>query len=264
MDVGMPTLLETPTLAEAARQCAALGLAFVEVNFSFPQWRPERLTAGQLRALQAQTGVYFTFHLDENTDPANFDPGVAQAYTRTAVRAVTLAREVGVPLVNLHLPRGSYITLPAQKVFLYERHEAHYRQAMEDFGRQCLAAAGGAVRLCIENTAGWRPHERRMAQTLLQMGFGLTLDVGHAHTAAGQDDDFYQAHPEQLAHMHLHDATARACHLALGDGELDMPALAALAQRAHCRVVLEVKDGEALARSVKGWQRVCEETDSLA
>ena len=36
--------------------------------------------------------------------------------------------------------------------------------------------------------------------------WGLTLDVGHMHSAGYVDDDVYIVHSGKLRHMHLHDA----------------------------------------------------------
>ena len=48
-DYGMPFLLETPTIADAAALCAELGLSFVELNLNFPECQAERLDVQQLR-----------------------------------------------------------------------------------------------------------------------------------------------------------------------------------------------------------------------
>ncbi len=50
--------------------------------------------------------------------------------------------------------------------------------------------------------------------------------------------------------MHAHDAFAKANHLALCDGEIDLRARLALARAQGCRVVPETKTADALRLSV--------------
>ena len=65
---------------------------------------------------------------------------------------------------------------------------------------------------------------------------------------------FFLAHEDRLLHFHIHDGTETPPrnHLALGDGDIDLPARLALARRRGARCVLETKTVEALKRSV-GW-----------
>lgn len=229
MDIGMPTLLETESLADCVALCRELDLQFIELNGNLPPYLPARLDAAALRAVTEAGGPYFTLHADGFLNPLDFDPEIAAAYRRSLLRSLRLAKAIGAPVVNLHLPRGDCITLPDRRVFLYARYGAEYRQALRDTRALCEdEIAGGALRVCIENTEGWQPHEQEAVALLLESPcFALTMDTGH-----------------------LHDALGRRNHLALGDGEIDLPARAALAQGCGCRVVLETKTVAALRRSV--------------
>ena len=80
----MPTLLELDTIEECAHLAGSLGLSFVEINMNMPQYQIERVDAKALRRLAAG-GPYFTFHLDENFNPSDFNRLVARAYIETAV-----------------------------------------------------------------------------------------------------------------------------------------------------------------------------------
>ena len=252
MDFGMPFLLENSSVEEAARLAAELNLAFVELNMSFPLCQPETLTAGQLRALRDKYGVYFTFHLHEEMDCCGFSGPVRRAWLQVARDSITLAREAGVPAVNLHWPRGVYVTLPQQKDFLFNRYPEAYRQNVLTFRQMCVEASERAVRVCVENTEdAWQPFQQRSIETLLEAPvFGLTLDVGHDKVAGYQDAPFYQTHTSRLCHMHLHDALPRRCHLPLGSGELDIAALVHRARTAGARAVIEIKTVDALRQSV--------------
>ena len=252
MQFGMPFLLENSSIEDAARLGAALKLDFVELNMSFPLCGLDRMDAGMLNALREKYGVYFTFHLHEEMAPCTFSPYVREAWMREARDAIRLARAAKVPTVNLHWLKGIYVTLPDRKDFMYARYEAEYHQNALVFRALCEEASQGDVRVCVENTEEpWQPFQTDCIDLLLQSPvFGLTLDVGHQKVAAYRDDWFYDRHPGRLRHMHLHDATPGHCHLPLGEGELDIPALVAKAQAADARAVIEIKTVKALRDSV--------------
>lgn len=253
VQLGMPFLLENDSAEAAAALCAELGLDFVELNMSFPLCQPEHISAAEQNALKEKYGIYFTFHLHEEMDPCTFCAPVRKAWLEVARQSIVLAREIGAPTVNLHWLRGVYVTLPHSRDFLYHRYAAEYRQNVLEFRALCEEASRGQVRVCIENTeeGGWEPFRQEAIETLLSSPvFGLTLDVGHDALSKYADEPFYQKHAGHLRHMHLHDATARQCHMPLGAGELNIAALLRRADDAGARAVLEIKTVDALRQSV--------------
>ena len=249
---GMPYLLETPEIEDAARLCAELGLSFVELNMNFPACQAQRLDPQLLYHLRREYGIFFTLHLPEEFDPFTFAEPVRRAWMDVLQDALTLAQALYMPIVNMHLPKGVYITLPEEKVYLYQRYAAEYALAAESLCAVCeQALAGSGVRVAIENTSGFAPHERQAIRTLLRSEvFGLTLDIGHSHTAGNCDESFYRELDSKLIHMHGHDAQGSRCHLALGDGDIDLAERFAWAERRCARVVLETKTVAALRTSV--------------
>jgi sugar phosphate isomerase/epimerase len=251
IEFGMPTLLELKNIEECAALAGALGLSFVEINMNMPQYQIERLDAKALRRLAAG-GLYFTFHLDENFNPSDFNRLVARAYIETAVATVRLAREIGAPVVNLHLAEGIYFSLPGRKAYLFDVYRDQYLKGLTDFRNACREVAGDEVTLSVENTSGFLPFMREGLELLLDCPcFSLTLDVGHGHAASGADEAFFLEHRERLSHIHLHDAVGESCHLALGRGEIDLPEKLSLAAARGCRCVVETKTADALRASVE-------------
>ncbi len=252
MDFGMPFLMELDTVEDAARLCDELGLAFVELNANFPPCRTERLDAATLRVMKERYGIGFTLHVEEECDPFTFNPDVRRAWQDTLRASLRMSREAEMPIVNMHFPRGVYITLPTEKVFLYKRYREEFLASVRDL--IVLAEEelnGSGVRLCIENTSGWQPHQREAIDLMLTSPvFGLTLDIGHSHGVSGADEDFFLARRSRLWHMHGHDARGKRCHLALGDGEIDLGDRFRLAKSCDARVVLETKTVAALTASV--------------
>lgn len=251
-DFGMPFLVETPDVRTCAALCAKLGLDFVEINMSFPQCGVTVLDAGTLRALQEEFQIYFTFHIDETLDVCAFNPYAREAYRRTMREALELAVKVGVPTINMHLERGVYVTLPTGKVYLYNVHRDRFFENIRSFRSMCEEVIGASpVRICVENTQGFMPHEREAVELLLQSPvFGLTLDIGHCHAANNMDIDFYDRHADRLFHMHAHDTKGKQDHMAFGDGEIDLSERLNRARGNKARVVLETKTVAALQKSI--------------
>ena len=98
MQFGMPTLIENHTLEENAALCEALGLRFIELNMNFPEYQVDRLEqTDELVRIAEQHHLYYTVHLDENLNIADFNPLVTQAYLET-VRRTILAAKALLPL----------------------------------------------------------------------------------------------------------------------------------------------------------------------
>ena len=254
MKLGMPALLEHGTLAEDAALCRELGLDFIELNLNVPQYQPGRWDAAGIRRVGEEYGVAFTIHLDENLNLFEFNPLVADAWQKTLLDNIALAKAIGAKVLNMHLNRGVVFTLPEKKVFVFEKFLPEYLEGLKKVRELCQQAIGDSgIRICIENTAGWLPWQVEALDVLLQSPvFGLTLDVGHDHCTGGGDLEVILSRNEKLRHLHLHDAIRPGRdHLALGTGELDLPARLRLAAQQHCTVVIEVKTANALRRSVE-------------
>ena len=109
-------------IEDCAALCSKLGLQFVELNMNLPQYQTVSLDTNRLEAVAKRYGIYFTIHLDENLNVSDFNPFVAQAYTRTVLETIRIARRLNIPVLNMHLSEGVYFTLPDRKIFLYEQY----------------------------------------------------------------------------------------------------------------------------------------------
>ncbi len=254
MDWGMPTLIEAPGPEESARLCRELGFSFVELNMNLPEY--QQLDVPLLRSVMERYGVYFTIHLDENMDICDFNPRVAEAYMQTIIDTIHSARELGIPVLNMHLSNGVYFTLPDEKVYLYAANPEHFFGRIREAVARCEEAAGGEVAICIENTGVYAlPFIREAVELFLQSPlFNLTYDIGHDHSSGGVDRPLILLHQDRLKHFHIHDALGRKNHMKLGTGELDLAWYIALAEQNSCRAVLEVKTAQALRESAE-WLR---------
>lgn len=252
MDFGMPYLLEMQSIEECCALAHQLGLSFVELNANFPACSIECLDPASLISLAGKYSLYFTLHVEEECDPFAFNHAVRAAWMKTLRHALALAAAMEMPIVNIHFPKGVYITLPDRKVFLYEKYSDEFRDALTAFRSMCEEVLqGAATRIAVENTSGWMSHEQRAIEFLLESPvFGLTLDIGHSHGVDNADEPFFRKHDGRLIHMHGHDALGRKNHLALGDGEIDLRERFSWAKKNEARIVLETKTIEALRTSV--------------
>ncbi len=270
MQFGMPTLIENRTLADNIRLCRRLRLRFIELNMNFPEYQIDKLeqTDPFYRAAN-EAGIYYTIHLDENLNIADFNRLVSNAYLETVKRTVEVAKrwiplrdQYGIksqPLViNMHMHHGIYITLPNQKVQMYDRDFETYMDSFVQFRALCEEWIGDYdIVISIENTDGFRGYEKKALEYLLESPkFGLTWDIGHSKAADELDAPFLMEHSDKLRHFHIHDGIAKSGerpgrnHLALGDGEIDLQERLSLANAKNARCVLETKTVEALERSV--------------
>lgn len=251
MRFGMPTLIETKDLEECVALCKHLKLNFIELNMNMPQYQLDQINVKKLNEIRNREDIFFTIHLDENLNVADFNPLVAKAYLDTVKFTIQLAKEIGAPILNMHMSEGVYFTLPENKVYLFKQYNESYMSNLSEFRNMCEKEIGHAnIRICIENTDGYKDFIQAGIEYLLESSvFALTYDVGHDHCIGYKDEAFIKKHKKRLVHMHLHDALEKKNHLPLGDGDVNVREKLVLAKECDCNVVLETKTIQGLERS---------------
>ncbi|MBR4759785.1 MAG: sugar phosphate isomerase/epimerase [Lachnospiraceae bacterium] len=267
MQFGMPTLIENRTLQDNVDLCKDLGLKFIELNMNFPEYQVDQLEqTDELISMAEKAGIYYTLHLDENLNVADFNYLVTDAYLETVRRSVEVMKKL-LPLrdaygdstqpltLNMHMHHGIYITLPDRKVQMYDRDFDTYMASFAKFRSLCEEWIGGSdLMIAVENTDGFREYEKKAIDYLLESPvFGLTWDIGHSKATGEKDVPFITDHQEHLIHFHIHDGSEipPKNHLALGDGEIDLKSRLDLAKKRNARCVLETKTIAALKTSVE-------------
>ena len=262
MQFGMPTLIESKTIEETAALCRELGLAFIEFNMDLPDYQIDRLTSARLAQTAEKYGIYYTIHLEDTAYPWNFNKRIAEGYTETVLQTIEVAKQLFVPVLNMHFHQGEYFTLPDRKAYLFEEYREEYLQKLTAFRDACTAAINGAdIKICVENTRSFKLDfvAEGIAILLKSPIFALTFDTGHNAGNNFLQQPLIEHHIDRLSHMHLHDySKTRSAHLPLGEGELDLMKYLDLSKANDCRVVLEVKTADGLRRSVnwlktRGW-----------
>ena len=169
MQIGMPTLIENSTLEDNICLCKKLNLQFLELNMNFPEYQLHMLErTDEFYKIADKAMLYYTIHLDENLNIADFNQLVANAYLETVKRTIEVAKRM-IPLrdkygeksqplvVNMHMHHGIYITLPDRKVQMYDRDFDVYFDSFIKFRTLCEEWIGDYdIVVSIENTDGFR------------------------------------------------------------------------------------------------------------
>lgn len=253
IDFGMPTLIETNTIEECVKLCKELRLNFIELNMNLPQYQIETINIQQLKSICKNENIYFTIHLDENLNVCDFNNKISKAYLETVLSTIDMAKQLEIPVLNMHMPNGVYFTLPTGKVFLFNRYKDIYLEKLNQFRDLCKNAIGDSnIKICVENCSGFKEFTMEGIELLLESDvFALTLDIGHSHVVNGIDEPFINKNIGRLYHMHAHDAMNRQNHLPIGSGEINISERLLLAREHGCRVVLETKTIAGLKESVE-------------
>ena len=254
MDFGMPTLVELNTIEENAELCNKLGLQFVELNMNLPICQIEALSnVDYLENIMNKYNVYFTIHLDENINVADFNSLLANAHIQTTLKTIELAKKLNIKSLTMHMNKGVYFSLPNGKFYLFNKYSEYYFSQLAKFKKLCEEAIGDYdIKINIENTSGWSDIAKQGVELLLQSKvFGLTYDIGHSHSHKHVDEEIIFKHISKLHHCHFHDAIGKENHLPLFTGEIDLKERYYLMDKYKCRCVVEVKDIPALTQSIE-------------
>lgn len=251
-DFGMPTLMEFDTLEKNVRFCYYNKLKFVEVNMNMPEFQVEALDREHMLHLMEKYGVYFTFHMADNIDIANFQEEIRTVNVDLVKRTLEFAESINSPLVNMHMQKGVYFTMPDEKIYIYQKCLDRYQSYVDAFKvEMAKVLKDKTVNLAVENTGDFN-HEfiRTGTKKLIdQDNIVMTYDIGHDYSF-GNDRDFIIDHLDKIRHMHIHDAIGVDHHLALGEGEMKLERYIGFAKNYDIRCVIEAKTIEALSYSI--------------
>ena len=282
LQFGMPTLIELNSIRENVELCKELGLHFVELNMNMPYCTilgcSEKNNSeveniiNELNNLRNEFGIYFTIHIDENFNFADFNSYVKDAYYQTMKSVIENAKKINCSILNMHINHGIYFTLPAEKVFLFKKYNQNYMSDVLEFSLMCKNEIENNFesenkilpKIVIENTDGWKDFEKVAINKFLEnSNFGLTLDIGHSESIGNVDEEFILENKNKLFHFHIHDGTLPdektksygKNHLTLGTGKINLEERLNLAKECNGRCVIETKTVDSLRKSVE-WLKV--------
>ena len=147
MQFGMPTLIENKTLEENIALCKELGLNFIELNMNFPEYQTDRLEdTAKLIALAEEADIYYTIHLDENLNIADF---IRYLVYHVHILLITKLNNNGVASKIKVFPHKIIIWIP-------DNLQLHYFAIWQFFAPQCLMIPFQGLAVPIRIAALWR------------------------------------------------------------------------------------------------------------
>ena len=226
MRFGMPTLVECKDIFDCVRLAARLKLSFVEINMSFPQYQAHNLNADDLVILSNESGVGYTIHADEQLNPFDFNPSVSSCYFGVMKDTIEFAKRIGAGVINMHLLKGVYVTLPGEVILLSDVYREEYMTRIREFIEMCEREIGDSgIIIAIENVDSNPFTSSQIGALELFMEspvFGMTYDVGHDECLAHKDLPVLNKYRDRISHMHLHDSNGKSAHLPLGTALVDV------------------------------------------
>lgn len=252
MEFGMPSLIEYRSVDEHIDFCRKNGLAFLEINLTFPWYQSDRLDVRKLVRLKEESGVGYTLHFHDQLNPFDFSPELRRGSMDNVLFGLDLARNIGAERITMHLIRGTYSSVNGVKVYAYSVCENEYLDHVREF----MDAIDGKLDAsdtvyCIENTNGFMDYQKDAVDLMLQNPhFGLTFDIGHNYKTSFDDEAYIMSHADKLRHFHVHDVSEKSNHIALGSGIINLPEYFEMLRRFDCTAVIEVKESQALLRSL--------------
>ncbi|OOM76443.1 xylose isomerase-like TIM barrel [Clostridium puniceum] len=147
---------------------------------NLPDYQTDKMDISKFKSICENEGIFFTIHLDENINICDFNKEVCNAYIKTILSTIEIAKELKVPILNMHMGNGVYFTLPTEKVYLFKQYKEYYLLKLKSFRTLCEKAVGDSnIKICIENSNGYRDFTMEGIEVLLKSHiFGLTFDIG--------------------------------------------------------------------------------------
>ena len=253
MKFGLPTLVECKDIDECAELAERLGLDFIEINMSFPQYQVAALDIEHLKRLSEERGVFYTIHADEQMNPFDFNADVSRCYFGIMKEYIAFAKELRIPVINMHLLKGVYVTLPGEVILLTDVYRDSYIERVKEFIAMCEEEIGDApLKIAIENVDA-NPFTTSQHEALKYFMnspvFALTLDIGHDTCLDHTDRAVFSKYPDKLVHLHLHDSNGKSAHLPLGTAAVNVGETLSLLKCGDTCLV-EVKTINGLYKSV--------------
>jgi len=242
MKVGMPQLYEYDTIEDNLILAKELGVDFIELNLNFGYCRKE-MEQDTVKALLDKYGIEATLHFYDEADLGSYDE-VVDAYLVLLERYARLGQGY-IKQINMHLIPGPVVTISGVKNYIYEKeYDEYITRLINNFKR--------AEDICNQyDTDNIPEYTKRTYQDLYKAGFRFCYDIGHDHLSYDIVWNTLEKIELPFDEFHIHDAKDRKkCHLALGEGVLDVAKFKRLAEKNNAYVVLEVKQKSDLVVSV--------------
>ena len=247
MKIGMPILYEYDSLEENFILAKELGLDFVELNLNFAYCRKE-MEKGNVEELLKKYNLEATLHFYDEGDLASYDE-VVDAYLLLLDKYAKLGKNY-IKNVNIHNCEGPVVTIAGIKNYIYDKDYDSYQERMSrnlKKAKRILSQYG--INMTLENVDRFPKFMEKAYLFEKEEEYDFCYDIGHDNFqkrlfALKDKVDF------PFKEFHIHDGKENTCHLALGEGNINIKYFKDLAEKNDAYVVLEVKQKADLLKSV--------------
>lgn len=247
MKLGMPQLYEFNSIEENVKLAKELDLDFIELNLNFSYCR-RAMEDYSAKKLLEENNLEATLHFYDEADFASYDEVVA-AYLTLLEKYARLGQGY-VKQINVHNQVGPIVTISGEKNYINDKeYDDYISRLISNLEKASIICRRYGMTLVIENT-NIASYMKKTYRDLANNNFYFTYDIGH------DDNDNYMLYsiikttPVVFKEFHIHDGNTKKCHLALGDGNIDIKEFKDMAKAFDTYVVLEVKSREDLIKSV--------------
>lgn len=252
MKLGMPILFEYDSLIDNVKLAKELGYDFIELNLNFNYCRNELENIDVIEYLK-ESNLEFTVHFFDEFDAASYDE-VVDAYIDILRKYLESSKDLNIKLLNIHLNEGPIVTISGNKNYLYEKEYSFYiERLIKNLNKIKELIDSYGIKLVLENVKTPKFIQKTYSD-LLNQGFKFNYDIGHDYT----DNNYLYSNIglfiTNIDEFHFHDSLNSKCHLAIGDGNMDLKYYKSFINNQY--VVLEVKSSDELIKSIKKFNEI--------
>lgn len=248
--LGMPILFEYDNLEDNFKLAKALNLDFVEMNLNFGYCRKE-MEEGQVKELLDKYNLEATLHFYDEADMGSYDE-VVDAYLVLLERYAKLGKDY-IKMMNMHNNPGPVVTISGVKNYIYAKeYDEYLKKIKKNFRKAKDILDKYDIKMVIENVDGAKNADFLVDNFihLNEEGYKFTYDIGHDNMQEDSVLNLLKKVKLKFDEFHFHDGNRKSCHLALGEGTIDLKYYKDLAIENNAYVLLEVKSSDDLKKSV--------------
>lgn len=251
MKLGMSTLVEFNSLEENLELCNKLGLDFIELNMDLPYCLPDNNIKWE--KIKKKYNMDFSVHLSEKLEVGEINEDIRKKQIEIIKNAINYYNiEANIKKYNLHLDKGVYFNLPDRKVYIFEKYQERYNNAIKkSFADLSKFALENNIEIYFENIriTDFISNSFKILKEYSNLYY--TLDVGHSAKDNYNADKLFMTSPNLIKHMHIHDFDGNKDHLELGKGLIDIKKYMKFCKKNDIYAVIEVKRQQELINSIE-------------
>lgn len=204
-------------LAEELMLFGEMNFDYAEITIEHPHARAEFIEKNKKEILDALSSYNLGVqaHLPWYFSLAHPYERIEKAIHTEFISAFRVASILGAKKITLHTETLS----PS-----IQSRESHVENTIRSLKTLHKEAMNMGLDLLVENLDSKSFSIKEFGRLFSEVDMGLTLDVGHAHTAKGEGLEAYlRAFAPRIRHVHLHDNLGQNDdHLPLGSGKMEV------------------------------------------